>query len=474
MKREIFISDFLLAVPPSEEHAALTFREKIETAKLLDKLGVNVIELGELSGAIADGLLIKSVAASVSESSVAVCAGFDPAQIAAVWDSLKNAKHPRLQVRAAVSTSRMEYVYHRKADAMLQQVAQAVRCCKALCDDVEYIADDATRADFAYLCKVLNAAIEAGASTVTVCDNAGAMLAGEFADFIRSLYAEVPALRDVVLGVACSDEFALANALAVSALQQGAGEIKTTATANTQTVFLGGFAKLLAAKADSLNVESSLRFTQINRILQSVERLCGKKGDERSPFDDGVRTHTDDVSFTRESSMDDIIRGAETLGYDLEEEDKLRIFKAFEKVAKRKERVNIAELEAIIAAEAMQVPATYTLENYVVTTGNAIDILAHIKLKKGNDVFDGLSLGDGPIDAAFLAIEQITGHHYELDDFQIQAVSEGREAMGQTIVKLRSGGKVYSGKGLSTDIIGSGVAAYVNALNKILYEEERG
>lgn len=464
----------MLAVPPSEARAALTFREKIEAAKLLDRLGVDVIELGQLSGSIADGLLIKSVAASVTDSTLAVCPGFDPAQIAAVWDALKNAKHPRLQVNAAVSTSRMEYVYRRKADAMLQDIVNAVKCCKDLCEDVEYVADDATRADFEYLCKVLTAAIDAGAATVTVCDTAGTMLPGEFADFIRRLYAAVPALSGAVLGVSCSDAFETANALAISALQEGAGEIKVAAVPHAETVSLGGIARMLSAKADALDVCTSLRFTQINRILQSIERLCGKKSEERSPFEDGVRSYPDEMCYSRQSSMEDIVQGAEALGYDLVEADKLRIWKAFEKVAKKKDRVSIGELEAIIASEAMQVPAAYTLENYVVTTGNAIDILAHIKLKKGEECFDGLSLGDGPIDAAFLAIEQITGHHYELDDFQIQAVSEGREAMGQTVVKLRSGGKVYSGKGLSTDIIGSGVAAYVNALNKILYEEEHG
>lgn len=464
----------MLAVPPSEAHTALTFREKIEAAKLLDKLGVDVIELGRLTGSIADGLLIKSVAASVTDSTLAVCPGFEEKQIAAVWDALKTAKHARLQVSAAVSTARMEYVYHRKANAMLEDIAEAVRCCKSFCDDVEYVADDATRADFDYLCRVLCAAIDAGADTVTVCDTAGTMLPGEFADFIRRLYAAVPALSGVVLGVACSDEFETANALAISALQEGAGEIKVTAVPNTQTVSLGGIARMLSVKAEALGVSSSLRFTQINRILQQLANLCDRKSDERSPFEDGVRSYPDDLSYSAQSSMEDIVRGAQSLGYELDDADKLRIFKAFEKVAKKKERVSAGELEAIIASEAMQVPATYTLENYVVTTGNAIDILAHIKLKKGEETFDGLSIGDGPIDAAFLAIEKITGHHYELDDFQIQAVSEGREAMGQTIVKLRSGGKVYAGKGLSTDIIGSGVAAYISALNKILYEEAHG
>ena len=109
---------------------------------------------------------------------------------------------------------------------------------------------------------------------------------------------------------------------------------------------------------------------------------------------------------------------------------------------------------------------------YVVNSGNTISATAHLKLHKQDKVLEGVSIGDGPIDAAFLAVESITGQHYELDDFQIQAVTEGREAMGQTVVKLRSGGKVYSGRGISTDIVGASIRAYINALNKIVYEEE--
>ena len=141
-------------------------------------------------------------------------------------------------------------------------------------------------------------------------------------------------------------------------------------------------------------------------------------------------------------------------------------------IARKKEQVSARELDVIVASVAMQVPATYTLDTYVITSGNTISATANLKLLRNDKALCGVSLGDGPIDAAFLAIEQITGHHYELDDFQIQSVTEGREAMGQTIVKLRSSGKVYSGRGISTDIVGSGILAYINALNKIVYEEE--
>ena len=160
------------------------------------------------------------------------------------------------------------------------------------------------------------------------------------------------------------------------------------------------------------------------------------------------------------------------MGYDLSEEDGAKVYEAFKVIAAKKEKVGAKELDAIVASAAMQVPPTYKLDSYVVTSGNTISATAHMKLFKLDKTVEGVSLGDGPIDASFLAIEQITGHHYELDDFQIQSVTEGREAMGQTVVKLRSEGKVYSGRGISTDIVGASILAYINALNKIVYEEE--
>lgn len=469
--KTIRISDITLDSSVSNESAALTFREKIEVAQMLDRLGVSVIELGTLTADTADRLLIKSVCSSVGDATIAACAGLDCEAIAGVWDALREAKHPRLQVCAAVSTARMEYVYHKKAAAMLETVRETVGYCKSLCEQVEFIAEDATRADFEFLCKVLTAAVEAGADTVTVCDTAGVALPDEFGSFIADLIQKVPALGSVCLGVKCSDLLTVANASVISTIQNGAGEVKLTALP-CGGASLPGVVKMICAKSDALGVKTAVRMTEINRVLQLIEGLLDKSSHGRSPFEDGVRKYSADMTFTAEDTVESLAQAAAKLGYSLDDNDKMRVWRAFCEIAQRKDSVSVGELDAIIASEAMQVPPTYTLENFIVTTGNAVDILAHIKLRRGNELLDGLSLGDGPIDAAFLAIEQITGHHYELDDFQIQAVTEGREAMGQTIVKLRSGGKIYSGKGLSTDIIGSGVLAYVNALNKIIYEEE--
>ena len=176
-------------------------------------------------------------------------------------------------------------------------------------------------------------------------------------------------------------------------------------------------------------------------------------------------------SFNGDEDIKTIASEILKLGYDLSEEDISNVYSAFVKMAAKK-KISLKDLDAIIASEALQVPPTYKLESYVVNIGNVITPMAHIKLIKNGEEFSGFNIGDGPIDAAFMAIEQIVGHHLELDDFQVQSVTRGHEALGSAIVKLRSNGKLYSGKGLSTDIVGASIAAYINALNKICFEEE--
>ena len=468
--REIFVSDITIRQLKNVSGIHMTFKEKLELAKQIDRMGVSVLELEPIENLKADSLLVKSVAQNVRNSIVAVPAGDTPDMIRTTWEALKGAEHPRLQIRVPVSPTRMEYVFRKKADAVLSWVTEAVSLACSLTDDVEFAADDAARADMTFLNTVITRAIEAGAGTVTVCDTAGNMLPEEFGAFITRLQEEVPALKTVRLGVECSDELMLADALAVAAIRAGAGEIKASVQP-VSTVSMRGLSRVLSQRGEALDVTCPLRVTEMNRLLSNIDRIFSKPKSENSPFEDGVREHKE-VQFSAGDSMEEVLKNVAQLGYELDEGDQVRVWNAFRRISAKKEQIDLHELDVIIASEAMQVPAAYSLENYVVTTGNAMDIVAHVKLKKDGVTLDGLSLGDGPIDAAFLAIEKITGRHFELDDFQIQAITEGREAMGQTIVKLRSEGRVYAGAGVSTDIIGSGIEAYINALNKIVYEEE--
>ena len=159
------------------------------------------------------------------------------------------------------------------------------------------------------------------------------------------------------------------------------------------------------------------------------------------------------------------------LGYDLSDSDIGNVYRAVKQVCEKKGAVGSKELEAVIASSAMQAPSTYHFETYTTTSSNVSSSMSQVTLKRNDEIICGVSNGDGPIDSAFRAIEQCIGHHYELDDFQVQSVTEGKEALGSALVRLRNNGKLYSGNGTSTDIVAASIRAYINALNKIVFEE---
>ncbi len=469
--REVRISDATMRRAAFNKELSLSFKEKLEMAKLLDHLGVSVIEVEGVENPKADSLRIKSLASVVRNSTLAVPVQMNVENIDLVWNALKEAVRPRLIVKAAVSPARMEYEYRKKADAMLEDIATTISECRKRADEVDFIASDATRADGAYLREAITRAIEAGATTVTVCDAVGAMLPEEFAEFIRSLKADVPALADVTLGISCSDVLYMADACAIAGIIEGVGEVKAT-TYPMDVVSLGRLSKILASKADACQATTTVRTTELKRAINQVTWICESGHQQYSPFETGVREADDTIVLTERDDQDAVMQCVARLGYDLSPEDQAAVYEAFQRVVSKKESVGSRELDAIVASAALQVPATYKLESYVINSGNQIKATACIRIRKGDDVMQAVSMGDGPIDAAFLAMEQIAGQHYELDDFQINAVTQGQEAMGETVVKLIWEGKVFPGRGISTDIIGSSIRAYVNALNKIVYEEQ--
>ena len=446
----------------------LSFKEKIELAKLLDRLGASVIELEGIESAKVDALRVKSVATAVKDSVVAVPVALSKDGADAVWNALRDAKKPRLQVVTPTSTVQMEYICHKKPDAMLALIRELVAYCREKCADVEFVADDATRADAEYLTSAVNAAIEAGATTVTVCDTAGAMLPREFAAFFEHLYETIPALRTVSVGVACSDALAMADACAVTAVLRGAREVKASAYP-TDGISLPNVAKVLTAKGESAGVRVGVRTTEMKRVVGQIARMFEAGGN--TPYDGFGSDDNAGLTLSQHDDKAAVLQTVAKLGYDLSEEDGEAVWEAFQRIARHKEEIGARELDAIVASAAMQVPATYEVKSYVINTGSGITAMAHLKLEKKGKELESVTLGDGPIDAAFLALEQATGRHCEMDDFQIRTVTEGHEAMGETVVRLRSNGKLYPGRGISTDIVGASIRAYVNALNKIAYEE---
>ena len=387
MMNKIRISD--VTMKQSGQVVALSFREKIELSKLLDKLGVDLIELEPIVQPKIDSLRVKSVAAAVRHSAVAVPVALDPESVRLTWNALKDARHPRLQVCAPVSPVQMEYLHHKKPAAMIEAVRQTIADCLACCPDVEFVADDATRSDRPFLYEILAAAIAAGVKTVTVCDTAGAMLPNEFTAFLRDLYANVPQLETVCLGISCADDLSMADSCAFAAIRYGAGEIKA-ASYRLNVISLPNVAKVLKAKGEVYNADCSLQTTQMKRITGQIARMCQTGRKKSSPFDHGVQDDDGSLFLTAHDDAAAVANAALHLGYDLSEEDISKVYEAFRAIAAKKEQVSARELDAIVASAAMQVPPTYILDSFVVTSGNTISATAHLKLHRQDKTLEGV------------------------------------------------------------------------------------
>jgi len=452
-----------VAVRLCEKENDLTFKEKFEIARQLEKLCVDAIEFPELSESKEDTLLVRTCASFVKNATLSVAVS-DKNAIAVAADALSGAKNAALRVELSTSPVGMEYFHHKKAPKMLEYITLLVTEAKKAVKTVEFCALDATRAEKGFLLQAIGAAEAAGASTICISDDAGEMLPDEFALFAEECAKSVK----VPLGVACSDKSGFALSSAILSAVKGVKAVRAVVVGDG--VNLEALSECVKNSGNRNGIATGITYTELHRTVKQITRIVTDTT-EKSPIATAPSLEQTKISLDDKDDMAAVIDATKKIGYDLSDEDKVKVYEEFLRVAAKK-RVGAKELDAIVASVALQVPATYKLVSYVVNNGNIIQASAQITLMKKDETLKGIMMGDGPIDAAFLCLEQIIGTHYELDDFEIQSVTEGKEAMGSALVKLRKDGKLYSGKGISTDIIGASIRAYLSAVNKIAYEEE--
>lgn len=465
--RNIVIADRTVVLKSQAKDTSLSFKEKVEIARLLESAKVQVVEFPAVENLKIDTLLLKTVCAFLKNSTMSVCTGMTEDGVVNAWNAIASASKPRLSVAIPLSPVQMEYVCHRKAPKMIELITALITKAASLCKDVEFVALDATRAEKDFLYEAINSAINAGATTVTICDDEASMLPDTFVSFINEIRENVPAIQNVKLGVMCDNKNGCSTAACVMALAAGADEIKTASSNNMGIASLLTVSNIIRNSGDRLKINADLNYTEFSRIISQVSNIIDGKP---STDDTAAAVPYSEFNLTENDDAQTVADAVKKLGYDLSDDDNAKVYEAFKDLAKKKP-VSNKELDAIVATNALQVTPAYKLKNYVINSGNIIISSAQITLKKDEQEKNAIAIGDGPIDAAFNAIEQILGHHYELDDFQIQSVTEGREAVGSAIVRLRSNGKLYAGKGISTDIIGASIQAYINAINKIIFEE---
>ena len=467
----IKISDISLRESEHEHAARLSFKEKLETAKLLEKLQIDTIETGVVGDSPADAVFIRTLASTLEYSKLSVEVEPDRQCVDRTWEALLKAKNPRLNVVVPTSAVQMEYKRQMNAETALSLVSEITAYCASLCPDVEFTAEDSVRSEPGFLAKVLKAAIGAGAGTITLCDSVGELLPYELSDFISSVYASVPELRNVTLSLHCRDNLGLASAAALAGIESGARQIKVSSGPDSGTLSLEQFLNVIKIRGESLGVSCNINFTALQRTCTQLSALAGVGVGvaDRASADSGNNIDGD-AGLPEGTDIDALRKFIAALGYDVNDDDLERIYAQYKDISRSKKVVN-RDIEALIAETAGQAAPIYHLRSYVINSGSLITTTAIVEIEKDGAVSTALSTGDGPIDAAFRAAEQVFGAHYELEEFRIQAVTGGREATGDALIKLRNAGKLYSGRGVSTDIVGASIRAYLSAVNKIVYEE---
>lgn len=454
--KKITVSDITLKAV-EEQGLSLTFREKLSIAEKLDASGVDYIELPLLAFSKENQVVYKTIAKSIKNATVKMPVGASLDSMKNAYECVKDADKFCLQVALPVSTSQMEYFYHMKAPAMLSKITELVKSAKELSQHVEFCAMDAFRAEQGFLEECAKSAVSAGADSIVICDDAGQAFMEDYADAVN----KIKGVCDAKVVVNPSDQMKMATACAVSAIVAGADGVVTSVVGDYLSASV--LADVVRAKKHTLGVDCDVDVTNVKTITSViggvVDTVCNKEVDIEHFMLDSTAT------------LKEVSCAVSHLGYELSDSDVGKVYEEFKRLVGKKSAIDVKELEAVVASTAMQVPSTYHLVNYVVNSGNIIPATANVTLEKDGEKFTGVSTGDGPIDAAFHAIEQIIGHHYDLDDFQVHAVTKGRGAVGSSIIRLRADGKLYPGNGVSTDIVGACIRAYINALNKIVYEE---
>jgi len=461
--KKITITDITLKKLPQDREAALLFREKTAIAACADSLGADAVELASIKNLREDTIIYKTIAKNVQNAALALPVGFDTEGVAAAWECIRDAKHPRLQIELPTSTVQMEYIYHIKSDKMITKIAELTRAARELCNDVEFSALDATRADESFLVAAAKEAEANGAGIITLCDDAGVSLPEEIAALVEKIKAAV----SVPVYVQVSDRISMAVASAIAAVAKGADGLKA-AMAGKDVLQTGEFSDAVRVCSAQIGAETNLNNTKIHASIDDLLANINHEAYETASTVSAKKK----ILLDSDSTIAQVAQAAQLLGYDLSDSDCGNVYKALMHVCEKKDAVGAKELEALIASSAMQAPSTYHLENYTTSSSNLTGSMSQVTLKCNDEIICGVSTGDGPVDSAFRAIEQCIGYHYELDDFQVQSVTEGKEALGSALVRLRNNGKLYSGNGISTDIVAASIRAYINALNKIVAEEE--
>jgi len=499
MSKRVYIFDTTLRDGEQSPGISLNTGEKLEIAKQLAKLGIDVIEAGFPVTSPGDFDAVAAIAKQVEGPTIAALSRAVPNDIEVAARALKDAAKPRIHTFIMTSETQVKYQLKKSYDEVLKMATDAVKLAKTFCDDVEFSPMDATRTDFDFLVRIVSEAINHGATVINIPDTVGYALPSEFGALIKKLVEQVPPLKDVVLSVHCHNDLGLSVANAIAAVENGANQVEGSINGLGERAGNTAIEELVMAlkvREADLNVTTGIKSKEINRTSRLVSKLTGysvqynKAIVGRNAFAHSSGIHQDGVLKERTTyeiinpqdvglSESKLILGKtsgrhafkehlQELGYSLSE-DKLEIaFNRFKDLADKKQEITDIDIEAIVADQVGREEEMYELESMSVESGSNKTPTAKVVLKKNSTVLEQEANGDGPVDAVCRAIDIATKADAKLVSYNVSSITGGLDAQGDVSINLEINGKSVLGRGVSTDIIEASAKAYLNAINKAL------
>ncbi len=506
MSERVAIFDTTLRDGEQSPGCSMNLEEKLRMARQLDALGVDIIEAGFPIASEDDFAAVREVALTCRRPVIAALCRTTAEDIERAWEALADAARPRIHTFIATSDIHLQFKLQKSREEVLEMAREAVRRAKSFTDDVEFSAEDATRSDPDYLCQVIEAVIDEGATVVNIPDTVGYTIPSEYSHIITTLKQRVRNIERAVISVHCHNDLGLAVANSLAAVEAGARQVECTINGigeRAGNASLEEFVMALRVRRDLMPFETGVTTEEIFRSSQTLSNITGVivqpnkaiVGKNAFAHEAGIHQHgvlknrltyeimtpesvgvkTNSIVLGKHSGRHALGKKYEEMGYQLNRSDLDKAYKLFTKLADQKKEIFEEDLIAILQDGFTQIPERYKLRAVQATAGTSTLATALVTVAdtRSDEAETQTAAGDGPVNAVYEAIDKLTGMKGNLVDYTVRSITRGTDAVGEVFVHVEFDGASYTGKAASTDIVDASARAYLNAVNKALYAKER-